>query len=380
MRKILLIAFTAFLVVSCNSNKTIIKAKVEGMGEGKLTLRILQLNSQRVVDTIKTDNEGSFIYKTRKLSSQPEFYYLYYKERKIASLLIAAGETVYLTTDTLGISSSVEGSPESVLLSNLEKDLESRNREFEALLLKRAEAINSGDAVLADSLNYSLGALFVKNKQSAIKHLYLNPNSLTNVYLLYQKMPGELPLFGDMRDVLLFRRVYDSLSVTYPGSVYLNPLLDEITLREKSDAISSKLLDASEVGFPDIKLPDLKSQMRSLSDLSGKAILLVFWSTTDVNQKLFNRELLDIYDRYSSLGFEIYQVCVDTDKTAWSGAVANQELPWINVCDGLGSASPAVTTYNIREVPSVFLIDKSGTIVARDIFDSKLEKAIAAIF
>ena len=120
--------------------------------------------------------------------------------------------------------------------------------------------------------------------------------------------------------------------------------------------------------------------MRSLSDLSGKAILLVFWSTTDVNQKLFNRELLDIYDRYSSLGFEIYQVCVDTDKTAWSGAVANQELPWINVCDGLGSASPAVTTYNIREVPSVFLIDKSGTIVARDIFDSKLEKAIAAIF
>ena len=145
MRKILLIAFTAFLVVSCNSNKTIIKAKVEGMGEGKLTLRILQLNSQRVVDTIKTDSEGSFIYKTRKLSSQPEFYYLYYKERKIASLLIAAGETVYLTTDTLGISSSVEGSPESVLLSNLEKDLESRNREFEALLLKRAEAINSGD-------------------------------------------------------------------------------------------------------------------------------------------------------------------------------------------------------------------------------------------
>ena len=94
MRKILLIAFTAFLVVSCNSNKTIIKAKVEGMGEGKLTLRILQLNSQRVVDTIKTDSEGSSIYKTRKLSAQPEFYYLYYKERKIASLLIAAGETV----------------------------------------------------------------------------------------------------------------------------------------------------------------------------------------------------------------------------------------------------------------------------------------------
>lgn len=82
MRKFLLIAFTVFLTLSCNSNKTTIKAKIEGMGEGKLTLRILQLNNQKVVDTIKTDSEGSFIYKSRKLSTQPEFYYLYYKERR----------------------------------------------------------------------------------------------------------------------------------------------------------------------------------------------------------------------------------------------------------------------------------------------------------
>ena len=88
MRKILLIAFTAFLVVSCNSNKTIIKAKVEGMGEGKLTLRILQLNSQRVVDTIKTDSEGSFIYKTRKLSSQPDSTTCIIKRERLPHFLL----------------------------------------------------------------------------------------------------------------------------------------------------------------------------------------------------------------------------------------------------------------------------------------------------
>lgn len=379
MRKFLLIAVVAVLAVSCNPNKATIKAKVEGMGKGELTLRILKLNTQRVVDTIATDSEGAFIYKVKKMSSQPEFYYLYYKERKIASLILAAGERVYLTTDTLGKTSSVEGSTESMLLNNLEKSLEQQYQEFDSLLLKRSEAVNRGDVVLSDSLNYTLGSLFVKSKQAAIKHLYSNPHSLTNIFLLYHKMPGELPLFGDMRDMLLFKRVYDSLSVTYPESVYLNPLLDEITLRERSDAISSKLLDASEVGFPNIKLPDLKSKTRSLSDLSGKTILLIFWSVTDVNQKLFNRELLTLYDKYSNNGLEIYQVCVDADKTAWAKVVTEQSLPWINVCDGLGSSSPAVSTYNISEVPSIFLIDKSGTIVARDIFDSKLEKTIVGI-
>jgi peroxiredoxin len=240
-------------------------------------------------------------------------------------------------------------------------------------------AIVSKNTILSDSLNYKLGSMFVKNKQDAIKHLYLNPKSLTNVYLLYYKVAGDLPLFGDMRDILLYRRVYDSLNVAYPGSAYLNPLLDEISLREKNESITSKLLDASEVGFPDIKLPDTKSKMRVLSELSGKPFILVFWSYTDVNQKLFNRDLLELYDKYSSSGLEIYQVCVDADKTAWARAVEEQGLPWINVCDGFGSSSQAVTTYNIVEVPSIFVIDKSGTIVARDIFDSKLEKVIAGI-
>jgi peroxiredoxin len=380
MRKLLLLLITAIIAVSCTSNKATIKAKIEGLNNGQLVLKVLRLNAQSVVDTIKTDSEGSFIYRTKKLTELPEFYYLYHKERKVASLILTRGDKIYLTSDTLGLEILIEGSSESTLLNELEKELLAKNTEFEKMLQKRSVALENKNGKLADSLNFVLGSMFVKNKQEAIKHLYLNPNSLTNVYLMYHKMPGDLPLFGDMRDILLYKRVFDSLSVVYPGSPYLNPILDEISLRERSEAFSSKLLDASEVGFPDIKLPDTKSQIRSLSELSGKPFILVFWSVNDVNQKLFNRDLLELYDRYSPLGLEIYQVSVDTDKTAWARAVAEQSLPWINVCDGLGSASQALATYNIKEVPSLFVIDKSGSIVARDVFDSKLSRAIAKIF
>lgn len=379
MRKFLLFAIIPILAISCNSDKATIKATITGVKDGELVLKMLQINNQIVVDTIKTDSEGSFVYKTGKLSESPDFYYLYYKEKKIASLVLSKGERVYLTADTLGQSHLVEGSQESILLNDLEKELNSSIRKFDSLSNLRYNAIEAGDIKMSDSLSYMLGSLYVKSKQSAIKHLYSNPRSITNIILLYQKFPGDLPLFGDMRDVLLFQRVYDSLRVVYPESPYLNSLQDVISAMDRSDALTSKLLDASEVGFPDISMPDTDSKVRTLSELSGKVIILLFWSAGDANQKMFNRELLSLYDKYSNSGLEIFQVSVDTDKTAWARAVAEQGLPWINVCDGLGAASQAVLTYNVREVPSLFVIDKSGTIAARDIYNSKLESLVSAL-
>jgi peroxiredoxin len=188
-----------------------------------------------------------------------------------------------------------------------------------------------------------------------------------------------VPLFADVRDVLIFRKVYDTLQTIYPKSVYLSRLLDEIGHREQTEAFNNKILDASERGFPDITLPDREAKMRSLSDLSGKVVILSFWSITDANQRMMNQDLLDLYSRFNSRGLEIYQVSVDTDKTAWARAVAEQNLPWISVCDGFGSGSVAVSTYNIQKVPTIYVIDKSGTIAAKDIFDAELERKIATL-
>jgi len=106
---------------------------------------------------------------------------------------------------------------------------------------------------------------------------------------------------------------------------------------------------------------------------------LSFWSVSDANQRMLNQDFLQIYDKYSNKGLEIFQVSVDTDKTAWARAVDEQMLPWISVCDGLGSGSAAVTTYNVTKIPALFVIDKSGTIVAKNVFNSELDKLLSRI-
>ena len=379
MRKILFFVLISALTFSCSSDKATLKAKIVGLKNADVVLKVLEINKQKAVDTLKTDENGLIKFTTKIKGKAPNFYYLYYRDNKIASMVLLPGDNIYITTDTLGASQNVEGSPESILLLEIEKNLTTSSTKFDSLYALREQASLAGNKALYDSLGYKLGALYVKSKQAAIKHLYSYPRSITNIPLLYFRFPNNLPLFGDVRDVLLFQKVYDSLQPVYPQSSFLNVLLDEISLRSKSDAFNSKLLDASEVGFPDISLPDTKAKVRTLSDLSGKVVILLFWSVSDVNQKIFNRDLLSLYDKYYARGLEIYQVSVDTDKTAWANTVADQQLPWINVCDGLGSSSPAVITYNVQKAPTLYVIDKSGSIAAKDVYDSKLESLISSL-
>ena len=51
-------------------------------------------------------------------------------------------------------------------------------------------------------------------------------------------------------------------------------------------------------------------------------------------------------------------------------------MPWVSVSDLRGRGSSALGLYNVRKLPANFLIDKEGTIVARDIYGKSLEEKL----
>jgi peroxiredoxin len=133
------------------------------------------------------------------------------------------------------------------------------------------------------------------------------------------------------------------------------------------------------MSHPDISLYDVNAKVRNLSELDGKVIILSFWSTTEPTHKIFNAELKELYDKYKNRGLEVYQVCADTDKTAWASQVKAQGLEWVSVCDP-GNMSGTLNLYNITNIPTLYIIDKKGDIVDKDVFDmSKLEKVISKL-
>jgi hypothetical protein len=166
----------------------------------------------------------------------------------------------------------------------------------------------------------------------------------------------------------------------YPQSAYIRVLENEIAQYSNSQVFSDKLATAAETAFPNMVLPDMNSKQRSLNALLGKPFILLFWTSENLDQKVFNLDLLEVYNKYHLSGLEVYSVCIGTDKSQWASTVREQKLPWINVCDGLGLNSPAIVTYNLSKLPTMIIFDKEGNIKGKDLFvKAKLEAILSSI-
>lgn len=358
-------AAAALLAAACTPT-----AKVDGTiasaPSSEVVMKLLNVNRYEVLDTVNTDASGRFTYKVKVEKGQPEFVYVYHNDARVASLLLEAGDKVNFVADTLG-NYSVEGSDESAKLAQVEKEYSAAQARLQAI----ADQVADAEGEDAASLRQQLGKEYVDYYRKCVRYILENSRSLTVVPVLYQNFGPDLPVFAQSTDAIHFVNVADSLALSYPQSKYVKALKKEAERRFGYLELEAKIRNASEIGYPDVVLPDVNAEKIRLSEVDAEVIMLYFWSATDASQKMFNLDVLkSLYDDYHSKGFEIYQVALDPDKACWAQVVKQQNLPWINVCDGLGASSPYVVTYNIPALPATYII-ADGELVDGQVVDEK---------
>jgi len=153
-------------------------------------------------------------------------------------------------------------------------------------------------------------------------------------------------------------------------------VLDAIkTERSQKDKEAwNEILANSATGYIDIDLMDKNNVERKLSSLQGKVVLIDFSAYGTKESVDYTFTLRDLYNKYHSRGFEIYQISLDENKAQWKQAVAN--IPWVCVRDEAGPDTRYVSTYNISSVPTNFLLNKKGNIIGRNFGLEELKKEI----
>lgn len=322
--------------------------------DDKIVVTLLDAGRYNVLDTVKTDKNGAFKYVVDVKKGQPEFIYLFHGDTRIASLLLQNGEKAIVKTDTLG-NYSVTGSSETEKLMEVERDEAEFSNKFASTTAKLND-LDPNSPEAAD-VRRDLTKQYISYYRSRVQYVMSNPKSLTVIPVLNQVVGDNLPVFGQATDAIHFKNCCDSLMTVYPDSKYVKALADEAKRRQNLLELNSRISTASEQAFVDIDLPDVKGQRSKLSDIDAKVVMVYFWSSEVSGQNMFNFEILKpIYSEFHPKGFEIYAVSLDTDKTLWATTLRNQQIDWVNVCDGLGSASPSVTLYNVTSVPMVFFL------------------------
>lgn len=114
---------------------------------------------------------------------------------------------------------------------------------------------------------------------------------------------------------------------------------------------------------PEVKLPDSLGKWTLLSEVKADIVLLDFWAAWCPPCIVAIQELKKIKNEFSNASFEIFALSLDRDYWKWVNMVRKIGLPFIHVNDAYGLKSPRCAAYNVRSIPSKFLI-QDGKILA----------------
>jgi peroxiredoxin len=131
---------------------------------------------------------------------------------------------------------------------------------------------------------------------------------------------------------------------------------------------------------PDFEQINAASRMVRLSNIKAKYVLLDFWASWCGPCRQENPNLVKTYDQFKEKGFAVLGVSLDETKAAWRQAIADDKLTWENVSDLRGDKNKVALMYGIHAVPTNFLIDNKGIIVAQNLrghaLDAKLKELL----
>jgi len=395
MKKYTLYIIAAFAAVlfasSCDDSR---RGTIEGVitgAEGKLlVLEHLTDGNPRMVDTIRLDASGKFKFRP-VVEKGPDFF-----------CVRIENQTATVSIDTL--LTPVEITAVAEKLANEYEVSDEKNKELkDALMLGNrlrrqvynlAQEVNNG-TISSSAGRDSLAALVGEYKGDVLaKYVYRDPASPASYIILHETVNGLL-IFdsNNASDNRAFGAVATSWGALYPNSPRTKVLeqraLDGQRLRyaarqqaaAQDSILSSKI---QESGFPILNLRNADDHEVSLNSLVNRnSVVLVDFTAYALNASpAHNIVLGELYKKYEQKGLKIYQVALDFEENFWKTSADN--LPWTTVRDeeilfdinGNIQHSPAAALYNVKSLPTTYIIGKDGNLKVRVEDDSKLESEL----
>ncbi len=130
---------------------------------------------------------------------------------------------------------------------------------------------------------------------------------------------------------------------------------------------------------PNITMNTPEGKQVSLASLKGKYVLLDFWASWCGPCRAENPNVVAAYTKYKDKNFTVFSVSLDDKKENWQKAIQDDGLSWTHVSDLKRWESSAAKLYSIQAIPSNFLIDPSGKIIARDLRGDDLDQKLAEL-
>ena len=378
INKIIIVA-TAALLCACSGEKFRIVGNITDAKDSVLYLENVGLDGIAVIDSAKLDETGGFEF-SDAAPEAPEFYRLRI-DNQIINVSIDSTETVTVKASLPTMSSgyTIDGS------ENCEKirELTLKQQKLVRDLLALQENVTMGTQLTRDSM---LRVIDEYKEDVKRNYIYKAPMRAYAYFALFQTIGNQL-IFdpsGNREDNKAYAAVATSWDTYYPNALRGKNLhnialegMKNVRMLEQKGGMQVDPSIINTTNIINIELLDNKGNMRRLTDLAGKVVLLDFhvFATQDSPQRIML--LRDLYNKYHDQGFEIFQVSLDNDEHFWKQQTA--ALPWISVRSADGMDSDLLIMYNVQRIPTFFLVDRTNTLHKRDTQIEDLDAEIKSL-
>lgn len=370
-------------VTSCNEKKFHIDGTITGAADSTLYFENMGLDGAVKIDSAKLSEDGTFAFEGTAPTA-PEFYRLRIAGQ-IINIAVDSTETITVKAQypQMATQYEVSGSEDCQRI----KELSLMQSSLQAQVNAIARNPELGAQAVADSVSRIVEAYKTRVKT---EYIFKAPMKASSYFALFQTIyaGGQPVLLFNPRtseqDIKVFGAVATSWDTFYPNekrgenlhNIAIEGMKDVRYLRSQQQAEEIEASKVNTSGILDFTLTDNTGAARSLSSLKGNVVLLDFHLFADQNSMKRIMSLRELYNKYHAQGFQIYQVAIDSDEHFWKTQTA--ALPWIStrVDD---NTSSVLQIYNVQQVPTFFLLDRSCNVVKRDAQIKDIDAEIKAL-
>lgn len=370
-------------VTSCNEKKFHIDGTITGAADSTLYFENMGLDGAVKIDSAKLSEDGTFAFEGTAPTA-PEFYRLRIAGQFI-NIAVDSTETITVKAQypQMATQYEVSGSEDCQRI----KELSLMQSSLQAQVNAIARNPELGAQAAADSVSRIVEAYKTRVKT---EYIFKAPMKASSYFALFQTIyaGGQPVLLFNPRtseqDIKVFGAVATSWDTFYPNekrgenlhNIAIEGMKDVRYLRSQQQAEEIEASKVNTSGILDFTLTDNTGAARSLSSLKGNVVLLDFHLFADQNSMKRIMSLRELYNKYHAQGFQIYQVAIDGDEHFWKTQTA--ALPWIStrVDD---NTSSVLQIYNVQQVPTFFLLDRSCNVVKRDAQIKDIDAEIKAL-